>query len=300
MATNLRDLLGTITSDSALSGYDPETLLPSYPLKDFNVQYFTPGSYIAQGSDTPMSEIDSYHYTYYPDWTVPADATEVLMEIWGGGGGGAVSCCCSHGPGGGAGAYAYKLLKGSDVVPGCEYQLCIASSTCRTASKTGRRGCKTYVTGFGLTNFCADGGFGGCNYCSTQGCTWLTPRKNESECVYGCCAIYHGADGGSIGLPGAYYAICYGNRCHNKFFFPYPGGLSSSQGGYVGTRHHCAHCNCHYCEWCYSKMQVGFGQGSTCNATSIPGFGGVTASTCDNGPVCGSGGHGGMIRISYK
>jgi hypothetical protein len=29
-------------------------------------------------------------------------------------------------------------------------------------------------------------------------------------------------------------------------------------------------------------------------------MGGVTASTCCNGPICGSGGNGGLIRISYK
>ena len=300
MATNLRDLLGIVESGSASSGYDSETLLPKYPLEDYNVQYFVPGLCQSQGADDPLSRIDSYHYTYYPNWTIPTGATQVLFEIWGGGGGGAVSCCCSHGPSGGAGAYAYKMLKGSEVVAGCQYQLCIASSTCRTSSKSGRRGCKTYITGEGLTNFCAEGGFGGCNYCFLQGCTWLTPRRNESQCTAGCCAIYFGADGGSVGLPGAYYAVCYGNRCHNKFFFPYPGGLVSSKGGYVTNRHLCGHCNCHYCEWCHAKTMVGFGQGNWCNSVAIPGFGGVTASTCDNGPVCGSGGHGGMIRISYK
>ena len=300
MATNLRDLLGTLTSDQAGGGPDPDTLLPTFPLKDYKVQYIGPGQYMMQGNDNPTSARDSYHYTYYPNWTIPTGATDVLFEIWGGGGGGAASCCCSHGPGGGAGAYAWKQLKGADVVPGCQYQLCVATSTCRTASKSGRRGCKTYITGNGLTNFCAEGGFGGCNYCNLQGCTWLTPRRNEGSCTAGCCAIYYGADGGAIGLPGAYYAICYGNRCHNKFFFPYPGGLVSSQGGYVSNRHHCGHCNCHYCEWCHAKKIVGYGQGNWCHTNGVPGMGGVTASSCNNGPMCGSGGNGGMIRISYK
>ena len=133
MAFNLRDLLGTVTSDSAGGGYDAETLLPSYPLEGYNVQYIGPGQYMTQGLDDPLSARDSYHYTYYPNWTIPTGATDVLFEIWGGGGGGAVSCCCSHGPGGGAGAYAYKRLQGADVVAGCQYQLCVATSGAATA-----------------------------------------------------------------------------------------------------------------------------------------------------------------------
>jgi len=300
MASNLRDLLGLLDTGSAEKAYDPDTLLPSYPLEGYNVQYIGPGGYGMQGNDEPENFCNNYHYAYYPNWTIPAGTTEVLFEAWGGGGGGAVSCCCSHGPSGGAGAYAYKALKGADVVAGCQYQVCVAMSTCRTASKSGRRGCKTYITGNGLSNFCSEGGFGGCSYCNLQSCTWLTPRRNESQCTYGCCAIFYGADGGALGLPAAYYAMCYGDRCHNKFFFPYPGGLVSARGGYVSARHQCGHCNCHFCEWCAAKMTVGFGQGNWCHTNGVPGFGGVTASSCCNGPICGAGGHGGMVRISYK
>lgn len=299
MATNLRDLLGIVTGD-ATGGADPATLLPKRPLEGYNVQYIGPGGYLGQGYDTPESQCDLYHYTYYPDWTIPTGTTEVLFEIWGGGGGGAVSCCCSHGPAGGAGAYAYKKLSGSQVVPGCKYQLCVATSTCRTSAKSGRRGCKSFIVGHNLTNFCAEGGFGGCSYCQLQSCTWLTPRRNESQCVYGCCAVYYGADGGALGLPSAYYAICYIDRCHNKFIFAYPGGLVSAKGGYVTERSKCGYCHCHYCEWCSAKNLVGWGSGSPCHTQGVPGFPGVTASTCCDGPLCGAGGHGGLIRISYK
>jgi len=299
MATNLRDLLGILSTGQAQSGSDPDTLLPSYPLKDYNVQYIGPAD-IMQGVDEPLNRSTVNHNTYYPNWTIPSGTTEVLFEAWGGGGGGAVACCCAHGPGGGAGAYVYKKIQGADVVPGCQYQVCVAENNCRTSSKTGRRGCKSFITGNGLSNFCAEGGFGGCMYIQVQGCTWLTPRRNESQCTYGCCAIYYGGDGGAVGLPGAYYAICYINRCHNKFFFPYPGGLVSAKGGYVSSRHQCGYCNCNYCEWCAAKKTVGFGQGNACCSSGVPGLGGVTAHSCCNGPICGSGGHGGLIRISYK
>ena len=81
MATNLRDLLGIVESGSASSGYDSETLLPKYPLEDYNVQYFVPGLCQSQGADDPLSRIDSYHYTYYPNWTIPTGATQVLFEL---------------------------------------------------------------------------------------------------------------------------------------------------------------------------------------------------------------------------
>lgn len=300
MATNLRDLLGTVIAAGEKAEYSEETLLPQFPLEGYNVQYIGVGNYNSQGRDDALSNVDSYNYTYYPNWTIPTGATEVLFEVWGGGGSGAVSCCCSNGPSGGAGAYAFKTISGSDVVAGCQYQLCVGSASCRTSSKSGRRGCKTYITGNGLTNFCAEGGWGGCSYCFLQGCTWLTPRRNESSCVYGCCAIFYGADGGAVGLPGAYYAMCYVDRCHNKFFFPYPGGLVSAKGGYVSNRVYCSQNHCHFTEWCSAKNTVGWAQGSTCCMHGVPGFPGVTAGSCCNGPYCGAGGHAGLIRISYK
>lgn len=86
MASNLRDLLGLLSTGSSEKAYDPDTLLPSYPLEGYNVQYIGPGGYAMQGNDTPESWCDNYHYAYYPNWTIPAGTTEVLFEAWGGGG----------------------------------------------------------------------------------------------------------------------------------------------------------------------------------------------------------------------
>ena len=300
MATNLRDLLGLVTDGEVNRGPDPDTLLPQYALEGYNVQYIGLGNWQQQMCQDPLSNYSDYHHSYYPNWTVPSGATDVIFEIWGGGGGGAVSCCCSHGVPGGAGAYAFKRLSGSEVVPGCQYQICIAQSACYPTSKCGRRGCKTYILGHELTNFCAEGGHGGCSYCFEQGCYWLTHRRNESGCKSGCCAIYYGATGGAVGLPGATESRCYSQRCYNKYFFPYPGGLVNSKGGYVTTKFNCGHCNCMRCEMKMATKLVGFGQGQCSGQNGVPGFGGASAQSCENGPVCGRGGHGGMARISYK
>lgn len=301
MATNLRDLLGILDESVISKGPDPDTLLPQYGLEGYNVQYIGLGNYTMQAcSDSALTGYTDYHHSYYPNWTVPVGATDIIFEIWGGGGGGAVACCCAHGVPGGAGAYAYKRLRGTDVVAGNQYQVCIAAASCRTSAKTGARGCKTYVTGFGLTNFCADGGFGGCMYCSNQGCTWLTPRANEAQCAFGCCAVFYGADGGAVGIPGALESRCYIDRFHNKHFFPYPGGLVNSKGGYVTQRFTCSGCSCMRCDMIIASKLVGWGQGSCHGANGVPGMGGGSAQSCCNGPICGMGGNGGLVRISYK
>ena len=54
------------------------------------------------------------------------------------------------------------------------------------------------------------------------------------------------------------------------------------------------------CEQRTAAKLVGWGQGQCNGANGVPGFGGSSAQSCENGPVCGRGGHGGMARISYK
>ena len=91
-------------------------------------------------------------------WTVPANTTKVRFELWGAGAGTGAGNCCSHSPWGANGAYASVII---DAVPGCQYTLCAGcahahqiycTQTCDVS------GCQSFVTGFGLTNFCADGG----------------------------------------------------------------------------------------------------------------------------------------------
>ena len=189
--------------------------------KDYNVQYIGLGNYQMQSCVRILNltiPITTIHIIQLDNsiWR-----TDVIFEIWGGGGGGAVSCCCSHRrhPGG-AGAYAYKRLTGNEVVAGCKYQICIAASSCRTTSKSGRRGCKTYITGHNLSNFCAEGGHGGCSFCFEQGCYWLTHRRNESGCTMVAVQFTMVLTGGSVGLPGALESRCYGEQMLQQAVLP--------------------------------------------------------------------------------
>lgn len=106
-------------------------------------------------------------------WCVPSGVTSVVIEIWGGGGGGgsAVMCqCCSIGGGGGGGGYSRKTLP---VSAGSCYTICVGAGgfgggnnrlSCNVSAQIcccGSAGGTTYITGAGLTQFCAEGGYGG-------------------------------------------------------------------------------------------------------------------------------------------
>jgi hypothetical protein len=102
-------------------------------------------------------------------WTVPAGVTCASFEIWGGGGAGSPSCCCTcyGGTAGSGGAYSLKTIP---VTPGSVYTMSIGQGGCGNMcyynpNACGCCGFTTYVTGLGLSNFCAEGGQGGywCN-----------------------------------------------------------------------------------------------------------------------------------------
>lgn len=105
-------------------------------------------------------------------WRAPQGTSFIKIELWGGGGAGAGTCCCMWGFPGGAGAYAYKTLCSRDLgdLSGCPFEFCVASGTCcanlGTAPMVGWMGCKTYATGVGLCNFCAEGGGPGMTFCA--------------------------------------------------------------------------------------------------------------------------------------
>lgn len=106
-------------------------------------------------------------------WTVPSGVTRATFEIWGGGGGGAAKCCCAcyhSGPGGAGGGYARTSIT---VAPGATYSICVGGGGMQCVGGAcayhwccyGNPGCTSYVTGTGLSNFCATGGDGGTNTC---------------------------------------------------------------------------------------------------------------------------------------
>lgn len=114
-------------------------------------------------------------------WTVPANTYSVTFEIWGGGGGGgslAYMCQCAMRGGPGAGGGYAKVTAATQ--PGCQYTVCAGnagvSSQCYGAYQgfccTGCAGGTSYVTGQGLSSFCALGGAGGFADFSTTCYAW--------------------------------------------------------------------------------------------------------------------------------
>lgn len=290
--SNLRDLLGLISQESIIASSAPDavTKVARLPSQGYHVQYIAPWC-----GATCQEYSTGNEYYQYPSWCVPNGVCDVIFEMWGAGGGGGSSCCCSRGIPAGSGAYAWKRLQGS-AYAGCAYQIEIGESGCgRMGSQCGDPGGATYITGPGLSNFCADGGGAGCSCCFLCCCTWHA--MCSEQCPYGCCACYFGADGGAYGVPGAAYIMCHDNHCYNKQHIPYPAGLVNGKGGWL-TGNQCENSGCGYCLSHWAMTQLDWGGGFT-EHNYIPGVGGPSGWTC--GGCChGQNGTPGMVRISYK
>ena len=120
-----------------------------------------------------------YQWRYW--FCAPPGTSHITFEIWGGGGSGARACCCQYGNPGGAGAYAIKTLCAcldhctgqpfqGGTLGGMCYELFVAPPNCEGQCCKGNVGCKSYVTGCGLCNFCADGGMPGHTCCYAFRC----------------------------------------------------------------------------------------------------------------------------------
>jgi len=93
-------------------------------------------------------------------WTVPAGVTCARFQLWGAGAGRGYGCCCAFTPFGGTGAYASVIIP---VTAGDSYTICAGCAFCcymtpGGSNVNGQPGCPSYVTGTGLSNFCAEGG----------------------------------------------------------------------------------------------------------------------------------------------
>ena len=234
------------------------------------------------------------------NWCVPCGVTRVTFEIWGGGGGGAGGCCCMSGIPGTTGAYSVKTLNYPDIQGGYCYGLCVGTATCHDSSKRGCRGCKTYITGTGLSNFCADGGFGGCTCCGIwqNASNYSEDRIDfyEAGACLGCGPAAYGGDCNINGRAGFIRSQCNGPGCAVKAMLPYPPRIIDHSGGWATTSYKCNH-SCGEDNHCYINMPFS-GDPYCCNL-GIPGFGNASAISCGSCCKCGSTGPGGMIRITY-
>ena len=238
-------------------------------------------------------------------WCVPCGVTKVTFEIWGGGGGGAGACCCMNGIPGTTGAYSRKTLTYPEIEGGYCYSMCVATATSNTNSFRGRRGCTTYITGPGLTNFCAEGGYGGCSCCGI----WSTTSNYSQDCITfasaggdpsaGDCLGYgppaYGGDENIRGRSGWIRAQCQSN-CAVKAMLPYPPRLIDHSGGWT-TTHYCTCATCGEQNHCFFNHP--WSGDPWCYSSGIPGFGNASAITCSSSCNCGTPGSGGMIRITY-
>ena len=216
-------------------------------------------------------------------WTVPDRVSTVTFEIWSGGGGGPGNTCCDchfHSMGGAGGGYAQKTI---ETAPGCQYTVCAGGSwpCARSYTCTASMGCRSYVTGFNLSNFCVMGGCGG--HGCIEGDNW--GRRERTNCANcGICGVY-GADFGMLGTVGNAVGnnMCY---CHGRTSFPgQPPMIGRTM---ITTAHDCTFCSC----GCYVNWPAGGGMSAEVNRC------GEDAGVCC---AAGSGqGGSGIVRITFS
>ena len=214
-------------------------------------------------------------------WTVPSYVSKVIFEIWSGGGGGpGHTCCncCSFAIGGAGGNYATKTINTS---PGCTYTICAGGSWPCSKSHTcsAGMGCRSYVNGYNLSNFCVTGGCGGwmCN-----GDAW-GPRHSTSGCANcNICGIF-GADFGVMGNVGAHMGF---GGCHCRGADYADSGAAPFIGIQIKKSATESWCTC----GCYVNWPSGGGE---------PGI----SSYCNNWAKCCAGGAGqggsGIVKITF-
>ena len=246
----------------------------------------------------------SYGDTCFLYWCVPQEANCLKVEVWGGGGSGGGSCGCSGGTPGGSGAWSMKCLTkaGGDFAECDVYALYPGPATCCASCCCGIIGCKGYVTGPGLTTFCAEGGNAGQACCFTH---WGAFNCMGNNCGYyytnrmccDCCRCWYGGDVGSPGRPSATWAQCTCGSCWWKFIFHFPGGLINQTGGFTTGQNNGNACNQ---EWarCHGNHTGGWVTGP--NQGFMPGIGGPSATSCGDGCCYGYPGSAGMVRMTWN
>jgi len=215
-------------------------------------------------------------------WTVPGGVSIAQFQIWGAGSGTAPGSCCSGSPPGDTGAYAIAIIP---VTPGCQYTLCSGCARCCcsycTVSADSLGGCDSFVSGFGLTNFCAQGGSNGHTYC-----TMVDLHGNDGCCRYN--ALGQRSAGPCICSGSVWY--CFSNSCATCGLISIRASArtyyGSATSGYVTglPSFHAGGCltSDHYGYFCHSPViseTHGVFTGSNCCAT-------FSSGTCCGGWNC--------------
>lgn len=231
--------------------------------------------YVGCASNNGQTGQESVNYNGNScSWTVPADVVGIKFEMYGGGASGYGGCCCMMNPlPGGAGAYAVKYLNEEDghFTPGSTvYSICAGGTGCCFSGSHGQRGHTSYITGSGLSNFCAMGGHTAEHHCQNWNCY---------TCCHTCynCAPLYGADYGQGGRSAWRKSS---QHCASSMFQVAPGSSGPLAAGES-----------------YSPDPCTFGYHSG-GAPASPGagaFGGATSGSC----CCGKAGGGGGVLVTY-
>jgi hypothetical protein len=306
--SSLRDLLDVASTDGLpVSTY--------YGEQGAHSIYYRGEGHCKCYSDTTFSYL---HHEYH--WCAPSCCLEkITFEIWGGGGGGGGGCCCTAGIPGHSGQYnkftVCASTQGVNSLDQCCYNMCIAPGTCRSPSRGGFDGCKTFILGPGLTDFCACGGcvacggcFGGYNGC--WGCShksvaiytgraaarWQSEfdnsRSNRKNCE----------DNGNYfwgSVEGYNQMDCCdaGDWCTIKNQFPLPAGQDSKMGSFVSVRRKCmAGCGHEEAQWVASNNG---GINGDCYKNGPPGLPGKSGDAFGGGCCCGYSGSPGQVKITW-
>ena len=226
------------------------------------------------------------------NWTVPAGVCRVTFEIWGGGGGGGTkgtSCnCCDRGGSGSGGGYSKKTV---NTVPGTTYSIVAGKAgTDGSYGSVVQRCCNgitggtSYITGSGLTNFCAEGGLGGLSDFNTVcysicGCNFNSRTPGNGF-------------GGDTVAQGSYGIVGIGGGQNAYDIMIQAGGAGGPGGGAGGHNMSGGYCSGGGCavatEWhMHGRVPGGGGAGSGC------------WYCCECNALASGRGAPGMVKITY-
>lgn len=291
--------------------------------------------YIYRGGHPGYWEYGSSHNYYWHEisWCAPCSCVcKIQWELWGGGGSGNGACCCKGGFDGMAGQYTKCTICAKNnsnsfddsgnghpySLDGCCWRLYVASHTCRGPSDGGNfDGCKTYISGPIMDNFCAcggchghacwywggsGGGRAGCkgmqyNCQNSSAChRWQTHCYCATEDCRKCCREMGKDFWGNVGSYAQGDCDDCGNWCMHKNISPMPAGLDSSMGTLHVRRNRQMHtCGREESGW-YQAYNGGIS--ASCFGHGPPGSGGFGAHVFGGGCCCGSEGGSGMIKIT--
>lgn len=209
-------------------------------------------------------------------WTAPAGTTWVTFEVWGSGGGGAGACCCMMGWPGGSGSYTSKMVTGTNL-SGCTYTICAAGTTGMAPGCFGCPGITSYVTGYGLSNFCANGGAYGEVHCHLYYSCYTCSVANP----YCCCA--YGGDVNIHGTQSTYTSSTWCAQYGQQQAMVAPMTVAGPQMGPGGCINGSANGSC--TGWFPCSV--------------FPGGGGLSAQAHGQNCWCGTWGGGGLVSVTY-